>query len=44
MQQLLNGRLGMRRVSALQDFPQLGLYFIRARTVLAPPLTPGSQQ
>jgi hypothetical protein len=44
MQQLLNGRLRMRRVSALQDFPQLGLYLIGARTVLAPPLAPGSQQ
>jgi hypothetical protein len=44
VQKLLNSRLRMWRVSALENLPKLDLHFIRARSVLPPPLPPGSQE
>jgi hypothetical protein len=43
MQEFLNRRLGMWRISALKDFPEFDLHFIRAGPML-PPLSPGRKQ
>jgi hypothetical protein len=44
IQEFLNRRLGMWRISALKDFPKLDLHFIRAGPMLPPPLPPGRKQ
>jgi hypothetical protein len=44
MQEILNRRLGMWRISALKDFPKLDLHFIRAGSMLPPPLPPSRKQ
>ncbi len=44
MQQLLNRGLGMGRVSALKDFAELGLHFVRGGAMLTPALAPCRQQ